>query len=227
MVQAHNKTTADVYNEESNYRFFHDPNKKNNLITKIINKEMRYVFKCINLADLKKKNALALDIGCSGGRYTFRLVDNDIKTVGIDIALQALRYANANKKEKNNPYFIGASVTNLPFTDDSFDAIICMELLHHLDDKQLLSAFIELRRIIKTGGIIVFDLKNSINPVMYLTYKRLMNNKFKGTSHLMLTRTPFRYDRLIRNSGLKIVRKIPIYAPLSLIAPIIIYKIKK
>ncbi len=221
------KTTADVYNEESNYRFFHDPDKKNNLITKIINKEMDYVFKCINVEDLRRRSALALDIGCSGGRYTFKLVSNGIKTIGIDIAFQALKYAYKNKKHPDNPNFIGASVTHLPFQDNSFDAIICMELLHHLDDKHLEFAFVELRRIIKPDGIIVFDLKNTLNPVMYLTYRRLMNNKFKGTSHLMLTRTPFKYDKLIKQSKLKIMRKIPLYAPISLVAPIIIYKIKK
>ena len=221
------KSTTDIYNEEANIKFFYDPNQKDNLITKIINKEMDCVFKFIDRQKLNKNNGVVLDIGCSGGRYTFKLAESKVRTIGMDIAFKALKFAEDHKNNKDNPSFMCATVTHLPFKDNSFDAIVCMELLHHLDDNQLQLALGELRRIMKPSATVVLELKNSLNPIMLMTYKRFMKGKFKGTEHLMLTRTPFKYAKFIKKAGLKVVKKKPLYSPVSLFAPIIMYKIRK
>ena len=43
-----------------------------------------------------------------------------------------------------------ADITRLPFEDDSFDAVLCIHVLEHVDDDR--AAVAELRRVLRPGG---------------------------------------------------------------------------
>lgn len=45
---------------------------------------------------------------------------------------------------------VAADITRLPFPDDSFDAILCIHVLEHVDDDR--AAVAELRRVLRPGG---------------------------------------------------------------------------
>jgi len=232
-----NTKTKEIYSNQGEIELFYSPNSKSDsIVTKILNKEYKIVMNIVKriinkkVGKLNKKIQLtALDIGCSGGRYCFSFAKLGLKTTGIDIAKKATDFASKKSKElgtKNLTFQVGEA-TNLKFKPNTFDIIICIEVLHHLSNKDLKIAFQQIHKVLKPGGVAIIDLKNKLNTIINLTYKYHTNKTFKNTGHLMLTRTPHQYTRLIKNTGLKIIKSKSIFSPIKLLSPVIMYIIKK
>jgi len=81
-----------------------------------------------------------LDIGC-GNKYYDNLFPNKIN---IDI-------------DKNKKPDIIASVYNLPFQDNEFDNILCLEVLEHLFEPA--KAISEINRVLKPGGKLILSTR--------------------------------------------------------------------
>jgi glycosyltransferase involved in cell wall biosynthesis len=85
-----------------------------------------------------------LDIGCGSSKILGAL-DN---VVGLDILMRKLRYGRKHGK----PLF-NASAFNLPFKDNSFDCVICSEVIEHVPAKK--NTFAEMTRVLKPGGRLI------------------------------------------------------------------------
>lgn len=73
-----------------------------------------------------------LEVGCGGARtiaWSMRLDGYSFQFVGIDIAFNNLLVAKSANEEGD---FMQASALNLPFKDESFDAVLAFGSLHHL-----------------------------------------------------------------------------------------------
>lgn len=100
-----------------------------------------------------------LDLGCGVGRHvitTYTL--KNVQAVGVDLSLDDLITANDRfqaefaEPERTDKSF-GLSVADamsLPFADDSFDKVICSEVLEHIPDYH--AALSEIKRVLKPGG---------------------------------------------------------------------------
>ncbi|MCX7982336.1 MAG: class I SAM-dependent methyltransferase [Syntrophales bacterium] len=103
-----------------------------------------------------KKGMRVLDAGCGAGRHlceAFR--EQGIEVVGLDINMEDLGKAHAMlclmaAEKGGNWLLIKGDVTNLPFKDEVFDAVICSEVLEHICDST--KAIRELVRVLKPGG---------------------------------------------------------------------------
>jgi len=113
-------------------------------------------------------NDRILDIGCGEGRHTIKACQQD-KTmcVGADSGFKSL--VKTKEKIKFHQAFNDFAcksfdlscmdITNLPFYDNSFDIVICSEVLEHIpDDKK---AMPELVRILKPGKILAVSVPRS------------------------------------------------------------------
>lgn len=88
-----------------------------------------------------------LDVGCNDGTFIQMLKERrKCDVTGIDLSETALEEA----KKKNLNVMI-ADVEKLPFDDNTFDVITCMEVLSHLFDPE--KAVSEMRRVLKKSGI--------------------------------------------------------------------------
>ena len=84
---------------------------------------------------------LVLDIGCGEGRHSIGLyVNREINAVGMDPSLEDIQTARRRIKdfsisEANKSFcvFGAGSILCLPFEDDLYDAVICSEVLEHLE----------------------------------------------------------------------------------------------
>ena len=104
-----------------------------------------------------KDDGLMLDVGCGEGRHIFGVMQDHplMKCIGID-----MDKASLNKAEEGYEYFksisnAGAeffigSAYSLPFESDSFDLIVCSEVLEHLHEYN--DAIKEIHRVLKPGG---------------------------------------------------------------------------
>jgi 2-polyprenyl-6-hydroxyphenyl methylase/3-demethylubiquinone-9 3-methyltransferase len=95
-----------------------------------------------------------LDIGSGGGFLAATLADAGYNVVGIDPAMSAVRSAAQHVPAS---FVLGAGET-LPFTNDSFEAVVCSEVLEHVDDIDAVIA--EVGRVLHPGGVLIFSLPN-------------------------------------------------------------------
>jgi SAM-dependent methyltransferase len=86
-----------------------------------------------------------LDVGGGTGNYALALRDEGWDVVVSDRSPEMLARAAAKGLEA-----VAADSQALPFADASFDALICVSMLHHVDDRP--RALAEQRRVLRPGG---------------------------------------------------------------------------
>jgi SAM-dependent methyltransferase len=114
----------------------------------------------LNELDLKKTD-LVLDAGCGYGRLSKSIMGRVNKVIGIDINPENISFS----KEYVGGNFEGAvvdlSLGVLPFQDKSIDKIVFDNVLMFFDEKTQGTIFKEVKRVLKTGGIVAFNFENS------------------------------------------------------------------
>ena len=168
--------------------------------------------------DFPSIEPVALDIGCSSGRYVSGLKNKGMDAVGIDTAVIPLKYAS----ERVDAKFIGASAIDLPFKKESFDLVICIELLHHFEDEVLERVLEEISGVIKPGGIFIFDVKNKINPILQLAYK-----VYDNINLTLKARTINFMIKLIRKYGFELIEKKGVLFPIASLDPYVIFFLRE
>ncbi|GAB5452150.1 MAG: class I SAM-dependent methyltransferase [Halioglobus sp.] len=102
---------------------------------------------------------VVLDLGCGEGRHVISAyVEADVHSFGVDLSLDDLKTTQqkfADFAEPNNASksfgLASANALQLPFADDSFDKVICSEVLEHIPD--YVGALAEIERVLKPGGL--------------------------------------------------------------------------
>ncbi len=98
-----------------------------------------------------------LDVGCGEGRHALAAYTrSSANVVGIDLSRDDVRTAHSriSDMQASEPpgkvNFTQGDATQLPFSDASFDRVICSEVLEHIPN--YLSVIEELVRVLKPGG---------------------------------------------------------------------------
>ena len=107
---------------------------------------------------------LVLDIGCGEGRHSLGLyVDREVNAIGIDLSTEDLKIAKSRIKDftvtdtnKSSCAFGVGDIQSLPFKDNAYDAVICSEVLEHLES--LDNAVSEIVRVLKPGGVLAVSV---------------------------------------------------------------------
>jgi len=105
----------------------------------------------IKLLDLQY-NAHVLEVGCGTGNYLEKLKDKVSFLIGLDGSQKMLVRA---KSKSPHIKLIRANAEYLPFPDQSFDAIYCIQVLHHISDRHKFTS--EIFRTLKQGGRFVLQ----------------------------------------------------------------------
>ena len=128
-----------------------------------------------------------LDVACGTGNMSFELTTKFKRVYGIDISKGMLKQAKLKirrgKVEKRKIEFIYGDGEYLPFKDKSFDAVTCMLAISHFSDAE--RAISEMKRVLKDGGILVFNLlemKDSILKKIF--WKRLQSLRRRLSTNL-------------------------------------------
>ncbi|MGV1004682.1 MAG: class I SAM-dependent methyltransferase [Candidatus Nanopelagicales bacterium] len=100
----------------------------------------------------------AVEIGCGGGQCGRWLAERGAAVVGVDIALNQLRFARAGRYPLP---VVAATGTALPFADASFDlAFASYGAVPFVGDLPLL--FAEVQRVLRPSGIWVYSTSHPI-----------------------------------------------------------------
>lgn len=146
-MEIHEDVPADHY----------DQGIKNNLLQRIWHaRRFSQILKIV-----KPVNGAVLDVGCHSGTFTQKLLSRvgTTKIYGVDISASAILLA-----KKRIPFgeFKIADGASLPYEDNFFEAVFCLEMLEHVDDP--IKVLSEIYRVLKKGGyaIILVPTDNSM-----------------------------------------------------------------
>ena len=100
------------------------------------------------------ENGSMLDVGCGEGRHIFGVMQEfpKMKCIGLDMDNDSLKkaeegYAYFKSISDAGAEFMKGSAYSLPFSDDTFDLIVCSEVLEHLHEYY--DAVIEIKRVFR------------------------------------------------------------------------------
>lgn len=97
-----------------------------------------------------------LDVGCGLGEYSTL---NKGPYVGLDNSYPRVAFA---RRQYPRGHFIHGDAVNLPFKNNSFEAVLLANTAHHLSDEQLRSGMLEMQRISRRY-IIMDDCVKTLN----------------------------------------------------------------
>jgi SAM-dependent methyltransferase len=99
-----------------------------------------------------------LDLGCGNGRFIKYFGEKMADYYGTDISGGLIRIA---KETHPGAKFFVADALNLPFSDDYFDKIASMAVLHHMPSEETRVQFLkEARRVLRLNGIMFLTVWN-------------------------------------------------------------------
>jgi 2-polyprenyl-3-methyl-5-hydroxy-6-metoxy-1,4-benzoquinol methylase len=103
----------------------------------------------------KANGAPFIDAGCGEGLAIQKILRNEQKgrVFGMDLSLLAVKLA---KKIHHQSMFVQGSILDIPFKDESFPVVVCLEVLEHLENPD--QGLKELLRV--SGGFILLSVPN-------------------------------------------------------------------
>ncbi|MFQ5570696.1 MAG: class I SAM-dependent methyltransferase [Rhodothermales bacterium] len=137
-------TLHDTYQSANHEKFTH-PNR-------LYQWHLHAFLRCVYDMLQQTNPRLVLDAGCGEGFVTSYLARQDpaVRVTGIDVSPEAIAYAQEHFGEL--AHFRTGNLYKLPFSDHSFDTVVCSEVLEHLDDTE--RAVSELKRVARKYVIV-------------------------------------------------------------------------
>ena len=93
-----------------------------------------------------------LNAGAGQGSFTHLLEERGFEVVSTDVTDAALDVLRTRVRGG----VLQADLTNLPFGDDSFDAVVAGEVLEHIEDDR--QAVAETARVLRPGGVLALSV---------------------------------------------------------------------
>ena len=118
-----------------------------------------------------------LEAACGTGSLLKLLQDDFPATIGIDKSLDMLKLAG----KKSFLPLVQGDVRNLPFPSHLFDAALTVhDSINYLRTENDLSLhFHEISRVLKPGGIYIFDISSELNVIQNY-HERVFNEEHSG-----------------------------------------------
>jgi len=103
---------------------------------------------------------------------------------------------------------IKADICNLPFADNTYDIIFCNHVLEHIPDDT--KAMQELYRVLKPGGMGIFQIPQDLNRAMTFSDNSITDQKERATifgqyDHVRIYGRDY-FDKL-RSTGFKVIEE--------------------
>lgn len=111
-----------------------------------------------------------LDLGCGNGRHVWLAAKEGFLAYGIDISEIAIGLArNWLEKEglKYDDLRSGDITSPLPYQDKTFDIVISYGVVDHLPFEKAKNIIVEIKRILKSGGILFLKLEADTSFTFY------------------------------------------------------------
>jgi O-antigen biosynthesis protein len=131
------------------------------------------------LVDAAGRDGRILEVGCSSGYLSERLVANGNTVVGIEYDAEAAHEAEAHCER-----VLVGDLETMELPAEQFDVILCGDVIEHLRDPE--AALARLRPLLKPGGRLVVSTPNIANWAIRLS---LLAGRWQYADRGILDRT--------------------------------------
>jgi ubiquinone/menaquinone biosynthesis C-methylase UbiE len=161
--------------------------------------KMRFLMEL--LQKRKRPSATLLEVGCGTGRILSTIHERDprLKLSGVDISKTQISIA---RRECKGIAFLLATAERLPFRDNSFDYVIFMDVIEHVENPDTMLR--EIHRVLKPGGYLYGGSPAEGHGIYWLS-KKIFGRHFKEEviGHIQQY-TVADLHRRVRKAGLRI-----------------------
>jgi 2-polyprenyl-3-methyl-5-hydroxy-6-metoxy-1,4-benzoquinol methylase len=145
-----------------------------------------------------------LDVGCNNGCLHILLAEAGYTDIsGFDFARIPIQIAK--KHHPNYDYFVHDACKEFPYDKESFDIVLCVEVLEHVPSPYLVLE--NMFRVLKPGGCIIVSTPNGLHKEI----KKIRDDNWTVSPHVFQYMTPTILKGMIRGTGGKIVFSNPFY----------------
>ena len=158
-----------------------------------------------------------LDVGSGPGLFTSTLanaVGASGWVCGIDISDQMLAIAKSYCAQQSWVEFKKAEAAHLPFPDQHFDVLVCMQVLEYISDVPTVLS--EFQRVLRTGGQVILMDTDWDSLVWYSPAAEIANQILaEWNKHLANPYLPRTLTQLLLGAGFQVERPhiLPIFNP--------------
>jgi 2-polyprenyl-6-hydroxyphenyl methylase/3-demethylubiquinone-9 3-methyltransferase len=163
----------DLYNREADR--WRDPTHPLSMMVPFAVPRAGYVHKILSAnGALTPSCSKILDLGCGAGLVAEQLAKQGYAVTGIDPGDNTIAHAKAHAVEAgmNIDYRVGPG-EDLPAESSTYDAVYSLDVLEHVDDLNRVAS--EIARVLKPGGLFVFDTINR-TLASYLVVLKIMQD---------------------------------------------------
>lgn len=145
-----------------------------------------------------------LDVACGPGTFIGTL-PSAMESVGVDVSKPQIEFARLNHGQANRTFEMMQPGT-LPFGDNRFDAVTCIELIEHIPEAESVRLMRECLRVLSPGGQVVFTTPNygSLWPILERIVNRVGQVSYEH-QHIVRYNRP-RLHELLTGAGFSEVR---------------------
>jgi len=122
-----------------------------------------------------------LDLGCGTGKHSIFLAQKGFSVYATDISLTGIDIAKkkAGSLNINNIHFKQHDMRSIPFSNNFFNAVICIWTIYHGKLDEIRKTVNEIWRVLKPNGMVITDFL-SISDSTYGIGKEIERNTFLG-----------------------------------------------
>jgi ubiquinone/menaquinone biosynthesis C-methylase UbiE len=123
------------------------------------------------LAELKGGQSV-LEIGFGSGVSFFNLHELYEEIYGLDLTADTQLITDFFKTKNISANLKNGNILSMPYPDNSFDSVLLISILEHLQPEDQLQAFSEITRVLKPGGQVVYGVPVE-RPFMVFMFRLL------------------------------------------------------
>ena len=155
-----------------------------------------------------------LDVPAGTGRLSIALADSGAKVVGADISANMLKVA-ASKRQgapQARVHFMQGSGAQLPFADNTFDAVVSFKFFHLIPNERKPAFIREMTRVLKPGAPLVAEFNSPFYGGVLAALRYYLRKKHPGGMRMKCL-FPDQVGPLFQ--GLEVTRSLGVKLPLS------------
>ncbi len=149
---------------------------KNPLIDFLFWKRLNVAFNLVQ----KNKMKQVLDFGCGSGVLSYMLAQNGVEVTSCDLEFSPLRLVQEKISFPKGIKFMEGDIINQPLPDKSFDAIIALDVLEHIEN--LADYILLFQRLLKPNGVII--VSGPTENILYKIGRKISGERFTGNYHV-------------------------------------------